>query len=105
MALWSFRWEPSSLYTFPALARASLGVTSKVLRGFADFDSWHLPRFRDSARLIKTGAFNRSANLPYCHNSTTEKHCTISNLVLAALRLLIPRWELIHQIEGTFLSS
>jgi hypothetical protein len=34
-------------------------------RGFAEFDSIHLSSFRDSARINKTGAFNRSANLPH----------------------------------------
>ncbi|MBP7526017.1 MAG: hypothetical protein KA779_14730, partial [Propionivibrio sp.] len=30
-----------------------------------DFDSLQLQRFRSSARFNKTGAFNRSANLPW----------------------------------------
>ena len=61
----SLRREPSSLYTLLALSQPSLGVASDLPRGFADFDSLHLPGFHDSARFNKTGAFNRSANLPY----------------------------------------
>ena len=34
-------------------------------RGFTEFDSSHLLGFPNSARFNKTGAFNRSANLPF----------------------------------------
>ena len=44
----------------PGFARRYLGNS----RGFTEFDSSHLPSFPNSARLNKTGAFNRSANLP-----------------------------------------
>lgn len=44
----------------PGFARRYLGRP----RGSTEFDSLHLPRFRNSARVNKTGAFNRSANLP-----------------------------------------
>ncbi len=51
---------------------ASLGVASHILRrGFAEFDSFQLQRFRRSARLIKTSAIDHSANLPA---KTTNPH-------------------------------
>ena len=61
----SLRREPSSLYTFLAKARLRSALPRNIPRGFTEFDSYHLPHFHDSARLNKTGAFNRSANLPY----------------------------------------
>ena len=46
--------------TRAGFARRYLGYS----RGFTEFDSSHLLGFPSSARLTKTGAFNRSANLP-----------------------------------------
>jgi len=46
--------------THAGFARRYLGNS----RGFTEFDSSHLMGFPNSARFNKTGAFNRSANLP-----------------------------------------
>jgi len=46
--------------THAGFARRYLGNS----RGFTEFDSSHLLGFPNSARFNKTGAFNRSANLP-----------------------------------------
>jgi len=49
--------------THAGFARRYLGNLGNS-RGFTEFDSSHLLSFPNSARFNKTGAFNRSANLP-----------------------------------------
>ena len=57
--------------THAGFARRYLGNS----RGFTEFDSSHLPGFPNSARFNKTGAFNRSANLPFAEIIYSAVNC------------------------------
>ena len=57
--------------THAGFARRYLGNS----RGFTEFDSSHLLGFPNSARFNKTGAFNRSANLPLIAIIYSDAHC------------------------------
>lgn len=57
--------------THAGFARRYLGNS----RGFTEFDSSHLLGFPNSARFNKTGAFNRSANLPLTAIIYSDAHC------------------------------
>ena len=59
------------VYTQAGFARRYLGNS----RGFTEFDSSHLLGFPNSARFNKTGAFNRSANLPLTAIIYSDAHC------------------------------
>ncbi len=45
VSLAGFRWAPSSLYAFPALAGLGSGSPSPEAEGFPDFDAFSLARF------------------------------------------------------------
>jgi hypothetical protein len=72
------------------VARLRSALPRNGSRGFTEFDSNHPTRFRVGARFNKTGAFNRSANLPHSLNITGFDEVQHANVPHNSLTIASP---------------